>query len=52
MMAFLGVAGEGADLAHCCGIHSTRMVVDESVLPRGTAFLAGCAARFLDHGWD
>jgi hippurate hydrolase len=52
MMAFLGVAGEGADLAHCCGIHSTRMVVDESVLPRGTAFLAGCAARFLDRGWD
>jgi hippurate hydrolase len=51
MMAFLGVAGEGADLAHCCGIHSTRMVVDESVLPRGTAFLAGCAARFLDRGW-
>ena len=52
MMAFLGVAGEGADLAHCCGIHSTRMVVDESVLPRGTAFLAGCATQFLERGWD
>jgi hippurate hydrolase len=52
MMAFLGVAGEGADLAACCGIHSTRMVVDESVLPRGTAFLAGCATRFLERGWD
>jgi amidohydrolase len=52
MMAFLGVAGEGADLAHCCGIHSTRIVVDESVLPRGTAFLAGCATRFLERGWD
>ena len=52
MMAFLGVAGEGADLAQCCAIHSTRMMVDESVLPRGTAFLAGCATRFLDRGWE
>ena len=52
MMAFLGVAGEGADLAQCCAIHSTRMMVDESVLPRGTAFLAGCATRFLECGWD
>lgn len=52
MMAFLGVAGEGADLAQCCAIHSTRMMVDESVLPRGTAFLAGCATRFLKSGWD
>ena len=52
MMAFLGVAGEGADLAQCCAIHSTRMMVDESVLPRGTAFLAGCATRFLDRSWD
>jgi len=52
MMAFLGVAGEGADLAQCCAIHSTRMMVDESVLPRGTAFLAGCATRFLERGWD
>ena len=52
MMAFLGVAGEGADLAQCCAIHSTRMMVDESVLPRGTAFLAGCATRFPERGWD
>ena len=52
MMAFLGVAQEGADLHHCCGIHSSRMMVDESVLPRGAAFLAGCAARFLEQGWD
>jgi hippurate hydrolase len=27
-------------------------MVDESVLPRGTAFLAGCATRFLERGWD
>jgi hippurate hydrolase len=51
MMAFLGVAEEGADWRHCCGIHSNRMLVDETVLPRGTAFLAGCATRFLENGW-
>jgi hippurate hydrolase len=52
MMAFLGVAGAGADHSQCCGIHSTKMIVDESVLPRGTAFLAGCATRFLERGWE
>ena len=52
MMAFLGVAEEGPDWRQCCGIHSSRMVVDESVLPRGAAFLAGCALRFLERGWD
>lgn len=51
-MAFLGVAAEGADWTQCCGIHSSRMVVDESVLPRGSAILAGCALRFLEQGWD
>jgi hippurate hydrolase len=51
-MAFLGVAAEGADWASCCGIHSSRMVVDEAVLPRGAAILAGCALRFLERGWD
>lgn len=51
-MAFLGVAAEGSDWSACCGIHSSRMVVDESALPRGSAFLAGCALRFLDHGWE
>ena len=52
MMAFLGVAESGADWRHCCAIHSSHMLVDESVLPRGTAFLAGCASRFLERGWD
>ena len=52
MMAFLGVAEAGADWRQCCGIHSNRMHVDETVLPRGAAFLAGCAARFLELGWD
>jgi hippurate hydrolase len=45
-MAFLGVATEGSDWASCCSIHSTRMMVDEAALPRGAAFLAGCAVRF------
>jgi hippurate hydrolase len=52
MMAFLGVAEAGADWRHCCGIHSNRMLVDETVLPRGAAFLAGCATRFLERGWE
>jgi len=52
MMAFLGVAKSGADFKNCCGIHSSRMMVDEAVLPRGTAFLAGCATQFLERGWD
>ena len=52
MMAFLGVAESGADWAHCCAIHSSHMMIDETVLPRGTAFLAGCATRFLEQGWD
>lgn len=51
-MAFLGVAAEGSDYASCCGIHSSRMVVDEAALPRGAAILAGCALRFLERGWQ
>lgn len=51
-MFFLGVAAEGSDWRSCCSIHSPRMVVDESALPRGTAMLAGCAVRFLERGWD
>lgn len=50
-MFFLGVAHEGADWRSCCSIHSTRMVVDESALPLGTAVLAGCAERFLERGF-
>ncbi len=51
-MFFLGVAHEGDDWRSCCSIHSTRMMVDETVLPRGSALLAGCAMRFLDRGFD
>ena len=50
-MVFLGVAHEGEDWRHCCGIHSTRMMVDESVMPRGAALLASLAESFLAEGF-
>ncbi|MGE3691705.1 MAG: M20 family metallopeptidase [Novosphingobium sp.] len=50
-MFFLGVARQGEDWTQCCGIHSTRMMLDESVLPRGSALLAGLAERFLAEGF-
>jgi hippurate hydrolase len=50
-MLFLGAAHQDTDAAQACGIHSPRMVVDEAVLPRGAALLAGLAARFLEHGF-
>ena len=51
-MFFLGVAPQGDNWASCCGIHSTRMMLDEAVLPQGAAFLAGLAERFLATGFD
>lgn len=51
-MFFLGVAPEGADWGSCCGIHSTRMMIDESVMPRGAALLAALAERFLAEGFS
>ena len=51
-MFFLGVAPEGDDWDSCCGIHSSRMHVDEGALPHGTAILAGCALRFLERGFE
>jgi hippurate hydrolase len=50
-MFFLGVSHEGEDWQHCCGIHSTRMRVDESTMPLGAAYLAGLAERFLAEGF-
>ncbi|BDI59890.1 M20 family metallopeptidase [Qipengyuania nanhaisediminis] len=50
-MFFLGVAPDGDDWSACCAIHSPRMHVDESALPRGTATLAGCAVEFLERGF-
>lgn len=51
-MFFLGVAAEGADWHARPAIHSPRMMVDETALPRGAALLAGCAERFLAEGWS
>jgi hippurate hydrolase len=50
-MFFLGVAPEGADWTSCCAIHSSRMMLDEAVLPNGAALLAGLAERFLAQGF-
>ncbi|MEJ2407903.1 MAG: M20 family metallopeptidase [Novosphingobium sp.] len=50
-MFFLGVSHAGDDWQNCCGIHSTRMMVDESVMPQGAAYLAGLATTFLERGW-
>lgn len=50
-MFFLGAAHEGVEWQACCGLHSTHMVLDEAVMPRGAAFLAGLATRFLASGF-
>ncbi len=50
-MFFLGVSHKGDDWQNCCGIHSTKMMVDESVMPQGAALLAGLAERFLERGF-
>ena len=51
-MFFLGVSHEGEDWTRCCGIHSTKMMLDESVMPRGAALLAGLATSFLTNGFE
>lgn len=50
-MFFLGVSHQGEDWQNCCGIHSTRMMLDESVMPQGAALLAGLAGNFLKRGF-
>ena len=50
-MFFLGVSHEGEDWSKCCGIHNTRMMIDETVLPQGAAVLAGLAEAFLERGF-
>jgi amidohydrolase len=49
-MFFLGASTAGSDLRSCCGLHSNRMVLDETIMARGTAVLAGIADRFLNGG--
>jgi amidohydrolase len=50
-MFFLGVSHAGEDWTKCHGIHSTRMTLDESVMPHGAALLAGLAQDFLENGF-
>jgi hippurate hydrolase len=50
-MFFLGVSHAGEDWTQCCGIHSTRMMLDETVMPQGAALLAGLAESFLERGF-
>jgi hippurate hydrolase len=51
-MFFLGAAHAGDDWSSCCGLHSNRMVLDESVMARGAALHAALAERFLVGGFD
>ncbi len=50
-MFFLGAAHEGDDWHSCCGLHSNRMVLDESVMARGAAMHAALAIEFLAQGF-
>lgn len=49
-MFFLGASASGSDFRGCCGLHSNRMVLDETIMARGSAVLAGIADRFLNGG--
>ena len=49
-MLFLGVAREGDDWSQCCGLHSPRMHMDETALPRGAALLAALGLAVLQKG--
>ena len=50
-MLFLGAAPEGADAGTCCGLHSNRMQLDESVMARGVALHCAIAEMFLNEGF-
>jgi hippurate hydrolase len=50
-MFFLGASHEGSDWRQCCGLHSNRMVLDDSVMARGAAVHAAIAERFLADGF-
>lgn len=51
-MFFLGASADGEDWRSCCGLHSNRMVLDETVMARGAALHAAIAERFLSEGFD
>lgn len=50
-MFFLGASHEGSDWRQCCGLHSNKMVLDDSVMARGAAVHAALAERFLAEGF-
>lgn len=50
-MFWLGASAAGSDWRQCCGLHSNRMVLDESVMARGAALHAALAERFLSEGF-
>ncbi|HEY2444291.1 MAG TPA: M20/M25/M40 family metallo-hydrolase [Rhizomicrobium sp.] len=51
-MLNLGAAPESGDCETCCGLHSNRMVLDESVMARGAAMHCAIAETFLQDGFD
>jgi hippurate hydrolase len=52
VMLMLGATPEGGDHRTCCGLHSNRMVLDESVMARGIAMHCAYAEAFLNEGFD
>jgi hippurate hydrolase len=50
-MLNLGAAPGGGDHRTCCGLHSNRMVLDESVMARGAAMHCALAESFLTNGF-
>ncbi len=50
-MALLGAAPEGSDFKSCCGLHSNRMTIDESMMARGVAMHCALAEAFLNDGF-
>jgi amidohydrolase len=51
-MAILGVAPADGDPSARAPIHNSKMMVEESVLPRGVAMHCAFAMHFLEHGWE
>ncbi len=52
VMVFLGATPEGGDFHTCCGLHSNRMVLDETVMARGVAMHCAYAEAFLSNGFE
>jgi hippurate hydrolase len=50
-MAFLGAAPAGSDFRSCCGLHSNRMLLEETAMARGVAMHCAFAEAFLNDGF-